>query len=149
MGDTLLSTYANDNTRLYTTRDSGTGEIAVWGLNFSNSADAALTLALTNLRPEGYDAKLYTLRAATGPMTLLSSNLPVYLPGGPTNDIAWRAGTLSGTNFSNYAMNLPAATISLLVLRPISVPEPAFGFQLLLPISIAIMQLRARLPAEQ
>ena len=78
-----------------------------------------LKLALTNLNAGGYDAKLYTLRTATGPTTLISSNLPVYLPGGPTNGITWREGTLSGTDFGNYTMSLPAATISLLILNPI------------------------------
>ena len=119
MGNTILSTYANNNTRLYMMRDSETGEIAIWGLNFSNTDNATLQLALTNFDSAAYDAKLYTLRTASGPTTLFSANLPSYLVGGPTNEIDWHQDSLSGTNFSNYAMNLPAATLSLLVLDPI------------------------------
>ena len=58
MGDTLLNVYSSGNTRVYTTRSSTSGEVDVWGLNFSNTDAAAVTLALTGLAIKGYDAKL-------------------------------------------------------------------------------------------
>ena len=119
MGDTILSTYANGNSRLYTTRDSKTGEIAIWGLNFSNSTDAVLQLALANLNPAGYEAELMTLRTASGPTTLFSSNLATYMAGGPTNNVNWYTTSLTGVNLANYQMSLAAATMSVLVLKPI------------------------------
>ena len=125
MGDTILSTYADNNTRLYTTRDSATGKIAIWGLNFSNTSDATLQLSLANLNVAGYNAELKVLRAASGPTTLFSSNLPVYLPGGPTSEVDWFTTAIAAdTNFANYSLTFPAATISVLVLNPIAVPEP-------------------------
>ena len=119
MGDTLLSVYSQDNTRLYTTRNKATGEVDVWGLNFSNTDNAALQLALANLPVAGYTAQLKTLRAS-GATSLFSANLPSYL-GGPTNTINWQTSSLAGVNLSNYLLNLPAATISVLVLTPVPV----------------------------
>ncbi|HZZ44752.1 MAG TPA: PEP-CTERM sorting domain-containing protein [Tepidisphaeraceae bacterium] len=128
MGDTLLNVYSQDNTRLYTTRDSKTGEIAIWGLNFSNDTPAQLSLLLTGLNlGAGYSAHLMTLESTTGPTTLFSSNLASYMPGGPSDNVDWVTQTLSNFNLADYSLTLPAATISVLVLDPtaISVPEPA------------------------
>jgi alpha-L-arabinofuranosidase len=119
MGDTLVSTYTNGNTRLYTTRDSQTGEIAVWGLNFSNDTDASLKLALSGLNLTGYDATRMTLGATSGPTTLFSTNFP-----GGAMDVDWTSTNLGNINTSSYPLTLPAATISVLVLKPAAVPEP-------------------------
>jgi hypothetical protein len=118
MGDTLLSVYSDNDTRLYTTRDSATHEIDLWGLNFSNSDDASLQLALANLPRSGYSAQLMTLRSG-GDTTYFSANLPSYLPGGPNNQVDWHTISLLGVDLSNYLLTLPAATISVLVLTPI------------------------------
>jgi hypothetical protein len=142
MGDTLLSVYSSGNNRLYTTRDSTTGEVDVWGLNFSNSADASLQLALAHLSAGGYDAKLMTLKSITGPTTLFSANLPSYLTGGPTYQVDWSTTALSGANLSNYVMNMRAATISVLVLTPLAVPEP--GSAILLLAGILALAIRRR-----
>ncbi len=123
MGDTLLSTYANGNARAYTTRDSKTGEMAVWGLNFSNSANLSLQLSLTNLPADGYDAKLMTLKSTSGATTLFSANLASYMPGGPTSEVDWVTTALAGADLSNYILAMPAATISVLVITP----KPRFG----------------------
>ena len=120
LGDTLLSVYSDNNTRLYTTRDKVSGEIDVWGLNFSNSDDISLQLSLANLPPAGYSAQLKTLRAG-GDTTLFSANLPSYLAGGPTNQVGWQTISLTGVNLTNYLLSLPAATISVLVLTPVPV----------------------------
>lgn len=127
MGDTLLNVYSSGNTRVYTTRNSASGEVDVWGLNFSNSDAAAVTLALTGLASKGYSAELMRLQSLSGPTTLFSANLSTAM-GGPTHDVDWVTTVLSGnTNFGDYNFNLPAATMSVLVLVP--VPEPAMiGF---------------------
>lgn len=118
MGDTLLSVYSDGNQRLYTTRDSVSGEIAVWGLNFSNSTDVALQLALADLPAAGYSAELMTLKATNGPTTLFSANLPSYIAGGPTNEVDWQTTSLTGVNLASYALTLRAATLSVLVITP-------------------------------
>lgn len=118
MGDVIASVYSSGNHRLYTTRDSESGEIAVWGLNFSNSADATLNLTLDNLPEDGYTASLMTLKATAGPTTLFSANLPVYMPGGPTNEVEWETTPLNGVDLSDYALTLRAATIAVLVITP-------------------------------
>ncbi len=122
MGDVITSVYSNGNHRLYTTRDSESGEIAVWGLNFSNSADATLSLTLDNLSKDGYSASLMTLKAKDGPTTLFSANLPVYMPGGPTNEVEWQTTPLDGVDLSDYALTLRAATIAVLVITPHPLP---------------------------
>jgi hypothetical protein len=121
MGDTLLNVYSQGDNRLYTTRDSATHEIDLWGLNFSNSASASLQLSLANLSLAGYSAQLMTLRAG-GDTTYFSANLPSYLPGGPSNQVDWHTTSLAGVDLSNYLLTLPAATISVLVLTPIQIP---------------------------
>ena len=48
MGDTLLMYFDRQSPPLHNAR-TNTGQIAVWGLNFSNSIDASLQLSLANL----------------------------------------------------------------------------------------------------
>jgi alpha-L-arabinofuranosidase len=123
MGDALLSVDDLGDGKLYTTRDSATGEIAIWGLNFTNDQDLSAAIDLSGLA--GYHAKLMTLQSLTGPTTLFSANLAWGMPGGPTADVDWVTQDLAGQDLSSYVMNLPAATISVLLLDDITVPEPA------------------------
>lgn len=142
MGDTLLNVYSTGNTRVYTTRSSNSGQVDVWGLNFSNSDSAAVTLALTGLASKGYDAKLMTLESLSGPTTLFSANLSTAM-GGPTHDVDWVTTNLpANTNFANYNFNLPAATMSVLVLDPL--PEPGATGMMMLAASIVLLKYRAR-----
>jgi hypothetical protein len=124
MGDELLSSVAQGDARIYTTRDSATGQVAIWGLNFSNDADAAVQLDLSGFIPEGYTAKLMTLGARSGRTTLYSGNLAGGMAGGPTNDVDWTTADLAGVDVSDYLMAVPAATIRVLVLDGVTVPEP-------------------------
>jgi hypothetical protein len=125
MGDTILSVDDLGDGKLYTTRDSETGEVAIWGLNFTNDKTLSALIDLSSL--SGYHAKLMTLQSLSGPTTLFSSNLSWGMPGGPTADVDWVTQDLDGQDLSSYTMNLPAATISVLLLDDIStsVPEPA------------------------
>ena len=59
MGDTLVSSWygngidaahsSNSSVRLYVTKNSLTGEVDLWGLNFSNSTNTTVTVDLNNL----------------------------------------------------------------------------------------------------
>jgi hypothetical protein len=125
MGDSILGVKEDGATRVYTTRDSKSGEVAVWGLNFSNDADAAVQLVLSGLDPDGYTATLKTLRDVDGATTLFSGNYAFGMPGWPAQEVDWVVTDLAGIDLANYSMTLPAATISVLVLEPLTaVPEP-------------------------
>ena len=49
MGDQILKTVRNTGLRVYITRDSRSGEVALWSMNFSNSVDRELVLDLQNV----------------------------------------------------------------------------------------------------
>ncbi len=117
MGDTLVSTYANQDIRLYTTRDSLTGELAVWILNFSNDQDATINLKLQNL-PSIQRATLWRLQDLTAKTTLFSANLATDMFGGPTMHVDWTSTNVTGQDFSNTSLNIPAATLTVLVIEP-------------------------------
>lgn len=142
MGDTLLGVDDLGDGRLYTTRDSATGEVAIWGLNFSNVTDLSALVDLSGY--SGYHAKLMTLQSLSGRTTLFSSNLAWSMPGGPTLDVDWVTQDLAAQDLSSYTMNMPAATISVLVLDNVTtaVPEPtAVG---LLAAGVGAMLVRRR-----
>ena len=117
LGDTLLSVYASGDTRLYTTRDSKTGELAVWALNFANQTSATVQLQFHNL-PRVQRATLLRLQDQSGTTTLLSANLAPDMAGGPTLQVDWSSSDLTGQSLSNFNLSLPAATLSLLVIEP-------------------------------
>jgi hypothetical protein len=122
MGDTLLNTYSAGSNRVYTTRNSKTGEIDVWGMNFENATDSSVALALQGLAGNER-ITLMRLGALSGATSLTSGNLAPFMPGGATHDVDWTSTDLTGTSLSNFRFNLPASTISVLVIQP--VPEPA------------------------
>jgi hypothetical protein len=138
MGDTIVSTYTATDTRVYTTRDSKTGQLAVWGLNFNNDSDSTLNLSLQGLAGNE-KIQLLTLGALNGKTSLFSSNLASDM-GGPTHDVDWRSTDLTGTNLSNYQLTLPSATVSVLLVSP--VPEPASGACLVLLAGLLAGRLR-------
>lgn len=111
MGDTLVDSIASDssNQRVYTTRDSQSGVVRVWGLNFDNDADASIALSLLGLGDVD-SASLYTLNAGAG--TRLWSQ-----------DVDWTQQSLINFNPSSFNLDIPTASIVMLELTP--VPEPA------------------------
>lgn len=117
MGDTLLSVYAFRDIRVYTTRDSQTGEICVWALNFSGSENTTVHLQLDNL-PKTQRATLLRLEDKSGTTTLESANLSTEMPGGPAINVDWNSSDMTGDDLSDFNLNLPAATLSLLVIEP-------------------------------
>jgi hypothetical protein len=117
MGDTLLSIYAFRDIRVYTTRDSETGEVCVWALNFSGSENTTVHLQLENL-PKIQRATLLRLQDKSGITTLDSANLSTEMPGGPAINVDWNSSDMTGDDLSDFNLNLPAATLSLLVIEP-------------------------------
>lgn len=117
MGDTLLSVYAYGDTRAYVTRDSRTGELVVWALNFSNQAAATVQLQFQNL-PKLQQTTLLRLQDLSGTTTLFSANLSPDMTGGPTMQVDWTSSDITGQDLSNFNLTLPAATLSLLVIKP-------------------------------
>jgi hypothetical protein len=111
---------------MYTTRDSRTGEIAVWVVNFSNDQDTTIQLQLQNLA-NVQTATLRRLQDTTAKTTLESSNLASDMFGGPTMNVNWTSTNLTGADLSNYALTAPAATLSVLVVQPgLSSLKPSF-----------------------
>ena len=110
MGDTLVDSIASDssNQRVYTTRDSQTGVIRLWGLNFDNDAAANIALSLSGINA-GNTATLYTLNDGAG-TKLWSVNAD------------WTTQSLSNFNAANFNLNIPGASIVMLEVMP--VPEP-------------------------
>lgn len=119
MGDTLLATYAQQNSlRVYVTRDSATSRVAVWALNFSNKVPQSITLGLKGLGPVAR-ATASTLKDINhSTTTLYSANLTAGQPGGPCMDVDWRGSDISGADFDNYKLTVPAATLSLTTIEP-------------------------------
>lgn len=120
LGDTLLANYAWQDLRAYATRESRTGCLALWGLNFSGTENATLSLQLDQL-PHLRRATLLRLQDTSGNTTLDSANLAAGMPGGPVDNVDWIATDLTGQDLTHYQLALPAATLSLLIL------EPGFG----------------------
>lgn len=128
MGDTLVDVLPTDDTsniRLYTTKNSATGEIVLWGLNFSDDTPQTLELSLDNLNlPPGqhYAITLMKLAELTGDTSLMSYtsddiNTPL--------SIDWTSTNLTGLiNLSNFSLTLDDATLTALVIKPVPVPEP-------------------------
>lgn len=117
LGDTLLAAYAWQDIRAYATRESRTGQLAFWFLNFSGDQDASLLLQLQNLPPI-QRAQLLRLQDKSGVTTLDSSNLASDMPGGPTRNVDWVTNNLTGQELANHQFTLPAATLTLLVIDP-------------------------------
>jgi hypothetical protein len=116
LGDTLLSAYAYGDTRLYTTRDSKTGELAVWALNFADQTPATIQLQFGNL-PKVQQATLLRLADKSGTTSLFSANLSPDMTGGPTLQVDWISSDLTGQTLTNFNLSLPAATLSLLLIE--------------------------------
>lgn len=125
MGDTLVDVLADDsrNIRLYTTRNSSSGEIVLWGLNFSDDTSQTLQLSLDNLLAgQNYNITLMRLTSISGGdvslLTYTSNQLNV------PQSIDWLTSDLTGSlDLHDFNLTLDDATITALILTP--VPEPS------------------------
>lgn len=117
MGDTLVASHAFRDIRLYAARDSRTGKLAVWALNFSNAQETTVELNFDNL-PRVERATLLRLADKSGTTTLHSANFSSEMPGGRAIHVDWTSTDLSRASLTNLQLTLPAATLSVLVIEP-------------------------------
>ena len=124
-GDTLVDSYSENNFRLYVTKDSDTGTIAIWGMNFlygdPADVDKTIHLSLSNLGITPGEITLMRLANTTGRTTLLSGNSYNYLPSGVTT-VDWITSDLTGLDLSNFNFTVKPAELSLLIIQPNSDP---------------------------
>lgn len=141
-GDTLVKAYSEDNLRLYVTRDSKTGTIAVWGMNFlfgdPGDASRTLQLSLDNLGIDPGRITLMRLADLTGPTTLLSGSS--FFANGLS--VGWITTDLTGMNLSNFDFTINPAELSLLVIEP--VPEPSTALFVTVGFSVLMFFHRYR-----
>ncbi len=121
MGDTLVKSIVDDanNRRVYVTKDSQTGKVVVWGLNFSNSNDTSIALSLNGM--EIAPDAIYSVLSGGANGTLLSFNDKTDPNGWDT--VIWRDQSLTNFNAANFNFSIPHASIVMLELQ--AVPEPA------------------------
>ena len=115
MGDRLLDFRTVDNTaRVYTTRDSRTKRIMVWGVNFSETKTANVRMNITRIA--GTTMTRHTLRNKTGPTSLYSANLSASQPGGPLSEVDWVTSSIAGTP-EDFTLSMEPATVSLVIIE--------------------------------
>ncbi|MCC6422503.1 MAG: PEP-CTERM sorting domain-containing protein [Phycisphaerales bacterium] len=112
MGDTLMNSIIDDgnNRRVYTTRDSQTGDISVWMLNLDNDSQTSFDLSLLGIDPMRHGT-LTTLGGAGTKLWTETADWSTPLDLG-TFDVS-----------DNFRITVPSASIVLLQFTP--VPEPA------------------------
>ncbi len=131
-GDTLIHSYSEDNIRLYVSRDSNNGNIAIWGLNFAfgDPTDIAKTLelSLNGLIEPNAQITLMRLANLSGRTTLFSEHWNT-----PDRSIGWITTDLTGQiNLSNFSMMLNPAEITVLLVQ---VPEPTSALHFIVPFT--------------
>jgi len=117
MGDRLLDFYSIENkVRIYTTRDSSTGRIAIWALNFQNARSETVKLSLSDLSGKPVLRRL-TLKSKNGTSSLISGNYSGTRPGGPRNEVDWIETSMPGADPANLELLLESATISVILIE--------------------------------
>ncbi|MCC6423936.1 MAG: PEP-CTERM sorting domain-containing protein [Phycisphaerales bacterium] len=122
-GDTIVSYYqspaGNSNARLYITRDSTTGALTVWGMNFlfGDPGDQAISLhlSLNNLGIDPGQITLMRLANLNGPTTLIDQ----VNPNDPNNlSIGWINTDLTGMGLQSFDFTINPAELQVLVIQP-------------------------------
>jgi len=114
MGDVLLDSYTDgDLFRVYTTRDTKTGQVAIWGLNFSNESSRTASLRLINLNLADRDVVIWTLGNLKGSTTLTDTNEP-----GQPATIDWKSNPVVKFDPSAFMLTVPKSTIRVMVIGP-------------------------------
>ena len=131
MGDKLVYSYygaggaANSDTRLYVTKDSKTGQVVLWGLNFSNTTDKTLNVNLSNLGFTTTTGSCMTLGwtpeyVSEYGHTALTNPISDPTAAADTVYIDWSSSPLTGLNTSNLTLTLGHSEVMVWIL-----PEPS------------------------
>ena len=117
-GDTLVESYSDGNSfRMYTTTDTTKREIALWGLNFSDTADKLMKLSLINAKWNLNGSKVTLMRLAHTNGSDLSLLDSTSANASDPLSIDWISTDLTGQiDFSNFQLNFEDATITLLLI---------------------------------
>lgn len=101
LGDTLVNSHVDDadNLRLYTTRDSKTGQIFLWGLNFDNDSSKNIDLSLRKVT------------ASTATLSILNAGPDTRLW---TIHARWTDHPLPHFDPARFTLHIPSASIVLL-----------------------------------
>ncbi len=127
MGDTLVEVYpdpsqhSTSNHRLYVTKDSLSGMVSVWGLNFSNDQDWNVSVDLNNA-PAGKSATIMTLKGLQQKAGLKTLDNP------GVTEINWQVRNASGMDYTDFDITVPAAGMVAVVIDDVSADYevPAF-----------------------
>lgn len=121
IGNTLLYSYTDGASfRLYATRDSATGDVAVWGLNFSDSQNKTVQLNLRNLTGQISDVRLMKLAGVSGGDTSLMQT---------GESVGWLETDLTGQiDLSSFPLTFEDATLSVLIIKSAQSPGETQSF---------------------
>ena len=114
IGDTLVQSIIDDagNRRVYVTRDSHTGEVTVWGMNFDNGQDTNIDLSLLNM-----DA------SSNAMLSILNDGSTTTLWTG--DEAQWTTESLTNFDAENFNLSIPHASIVMLEIQ--AIPEPGMA----------------------
>ncbi len=116
LGDTLIASYPDDTDqtwRLYITKDSGTGKVVIWGLNFDSAQSETLTLNLQNI---SYSPS-YVLKKHYGNWDGVTSLTDYGV------DLGWKdIAYMEDFDLSSFQIELPPAEVSFYALETGDVP---------------------------
>lgn len=121
MGDRLLETFTEYDFRLYTTLDSQTGRLIIWAVNLSEYRDKSVRFRLPG-DTSGVTAKMHQLAAVGGATSLITKNNS----GDVSENVKWTETDMTGgVDLTNFTVNFPHATATMLVLDrpPMDVPD--------------------------
>lgn len=117
MGDVLLDSFSDGAFRLYTTKDSTSGRVVIWGINMSETNDTMLDISLPWLTGAS-SVRRMTLAALSGGNTSLA------MSNADSEVIGWIETDLTGQfNLSSFPMMFENATLTALIID--TIPEPS------------------------
>ncbi|MGI8908918.1 MAG: lamin tail domain-containing protein [Candidatus Sumerlaeaceae bacterium] len=116
MGNTLLDAYTDGSrVRVYITRNSTNGDVAVWALNFQHADSTTVSLAIQNA--SNSSVRRFTLKSLAGTTNLSAGNYSGNRPGGPRNEVNWVETSLNGTNLGTLDLALEPATLTTVLFK--------------------------------
>lgn len=114
IGDRLIDSFSETDFRLYTTRDTTSGRITIWAINFSEYRDKSVRFQLADC-PAGALVYLHRLAAVSGQTSLITKNAK----NDPAENVVWTVTDItSSTNPADFTAVFPRATLTILRFEP-------------------------------